>query len=95
MAKLEEIRSEQTVELAGALARKKAAIDIREREAAFYGLHQQRFGLSDQVGGLRKNLTNAERYRQNTEERLADPEPDMLPPKLYQDKATIHPVSTK
>ena len=92
LAKLEEIKSEQTVELAGALARKKAALNIREREEEFYGLHQQRFSLWRQVLSLKKSLKNSEQILAQAEEELAHMEPSMLPPKLYQNKVTIYPV---
>jgi hypothetical protein len=95
LAKLEEIKSEQTVELAGALARKKAALNIREREEEFYGLHQQRFSLWRQVVSLKKSLKNSEQILAQAEEELAHMEPQMLPPKLYQDKVTIYPVRTE
>jgi hypothetical protein len=88
LAKLEEIKSEQTVELAGALARKKAALNIREREEEFYGLHQQRFSLLDQVGSLRSSL----RIYEQILEDMAHMEPYMLQPKFYQNKVTIYPV---
>ena len=92
LAKLEEIKSEQTVELAGALARKKAALNIRERKEEFYGLHKQTFSLVGQVDSLKNSLMNYEQILTHVEEELARIEPSMLPPKLYQDKVTIYPV---
>ena len=94
-ARLEDIMSEQTIELAGALARKKAATGIREREEKFYNLYERRNSLSKQVGELKKELRNAESYQKNAEKWLTDPEPNMLPPKVYQNKVTIHPVRKK
>jgi hypothetical protein len=95
LAKLEEIKSEQTVELAGALARNKAALNIREREEKFYGLYKQRGNLERQVVRLKDSLRNSEKYRQRVEHKLANPEPEMIPPKLYQNKVTIHPIKTE
>lgn len=95
LAKLEEIKSEQTVELAGALARKKAAIGIREREEEFYDLYRQRDSLLLQVGFVRNSLTDAELHRQDRRKRLANMEQQMLPPKFYQDKVIIYPVLTE
>jgi chromosome segregation ATPase len=93
--KLEEIKSEQTVELAGALARKKAALNIREREEEFYGLHKQTFSLVGHVDRLKSSLKINEQILAQVREDLARIEPSLLPPKLYQDKVTIYPVLTE
>jgi hypothetical protein len=95
LARLEDIVSEQTIELAGSLARKKAAISIREREEKYYNLYKRRLSLAKQVGELKKELRNAENYQKNAEQWLADPEPNMLPPQVYQNKVTIHPATKK
>jgi len=92
LAKLEEIKSEQAVELAGALARKRSALNIRQREEEFYGLFRKRQDIEGQVTGLRKSLKVSEQYRRSAEKKLADPDSDMIPPKLYQNKVTICPV---
>jgi len=92
LAKLEEIKSEQAVELAGALARKMAALNIRQREEEFYNLFQKRQDIESQVAGLRRSLRDSERDRQIAEKKLANPDSDMIPPKLYQNKVTICPI---
>jgi len=95
LARLEDIMSEQAIELAGALAKKKAAISIREREEKFYDLYKRRISLAKQVGELKKELRNAESYQRNAEKWLADPQHNMLPPRVYQNKVTIHPARKK
>lgn len=95
LAKLEEIKSEQTVELAGALARKNAAIDIRKREEEFYSKYRRWIGFDKRVLGLKTGLIDAQENQRDCEEKLANPVPEMLPPQLYQNKVTIHPVKAE
>jgi len=90
--KLEQIRSEHVIELAGALARKEAATKIRNEAEEFYNLHMQPIELQRYLSPLRKTLSSSQESLQNFEERLANPTPDMLPPKVYQNKVTIYPV---
>jgi hypothetical protein len=92
LAKVEQILSEQTIELAGALARRKATLRIRGREETFLNRNQQWHHLTVEVNDLQNELPERERSLQWHRERLANPDSDMLPPQIYQNKVTIHPV---
>lgn len=92
LAKLEQIQSEQTIELAGALARKQAALRIRAREEEFYNLFKQCDDVARQVYELREDLGSYEGRLERVKDKLANPRRDMLPPSVYQNKATIYPV---
>jgi len=92
LAKLEQILSEQIFELAGALARKKAALNIRKREEEFYNLFRQSDKLNGEVNRLIVGLNTYEERLSKVKAKLANPMPDMLPPKVYQNRITIYPV---
>ncbi len=95
LSKLEQILCEQAIELAGALARQEAVIQIRTREEDFYSLHRKWSRLNSEVSGLRRNIASFERNLKRVKEILANPEPDMRLPMVLQDRATIYPVATK
>ncbi len=92
LAKLEQMLSEQAVELASALARKEAATKIRNQAEEFYNLHKQHAQLPEELKNLRKNLSRFESDLRDIKEMLFKPNPDMLPTKVYQNKVTIYPV---
>jgi hypothetical protein len=92
LAKLEVMLAEQTVELAGALAKMEAARGIREAHQKFYDLATQRATLEREVWSLRTALGNWPVRRRDWEERLADPPAFWLPPKVYENEVTIYPV---
>ena len=92
LVKLEQMFVEQTIELKSAEAREKAAIKIRNRDKAFVDLYIEWKNLSGEVHNLKTNIKNSKRRLQEIEERLNNPEWDMLPPTLYQNKVTIYPV---
>jgi len=95
LEKLDQMLVEQMIELRGAEARKKAALQIRKREKEFYNLYSQLNELRREVSGLNRSLINNERNLLEIEEKLANPTPDMLPPKVYQNKVTIYPVKVE
>lgn len=93
LAKLEQIQCEQNIELAGASARKKAVLEIIMREEEFYNLYKK----SEKAGYEADKLKGAvyydyERTLRRVKEKIANPTPDMLPPKVYRNKVTIYPV---
>lgn len=90
LAKLEQILSEQIIELAGALARKEAVIQIRTREENFYNIHKQWSDLNREVSRLRNDLDT--RNLEHAKEILANPRPNMLPLKVIENKVTIYPL---
>lgn len=91
--KLQEMEIEQTVELKGAEARRKAAVAIRQREKDFFDLYDQWLSLDSEVNGLRIRICSREEEIAQIEEMLANPKPDILPPKIYQDKVVIYRVA--
>ena len=91
--KLQEMEIEQMVELKGAEARRKAAVAIRKREKDFFDLFDQWLSLDSEVKGLGSTIDSREKHIAEYEAILANPKPDMLPPKIYQDKVIIYPVA--
>jgi len=92
LVKLEQMFVEQTIELKSAEARKQAATRIRDRDKAFIDMFNKWSNLKGEVYKLKANLENAEKRVREIEERLTNPEPNMLPPEIYQNKVTIYPV---
>jgi myosin heavy subunit len=92
LVKLEQILCEQTVKLAGALARKKAAVKIRAREERFYNLYKQWEHAAEQIDKLRRSISSYEDWLGDAKRRLTDLTPNLLP-KVYENKVTIYPVS--
>lgn len=90
--KLDQMFVEQLVELRSVEARKKAALKIRNREKEFLNLFNQWSNLEGEVNLLKRSLADHEHILQQVETRLANPTPEMLPPKVYQNKVTIYPV---
>jgi hypothetical protein len=90
--KLQEMEIEQMVELKGAEARRKAAVGIRQREKDFLDLFDQWLSLDSEVKGLRSTIDNRQEHIAEYEAILANPKPDMLPPKIYENKVVIYPV---
>ena len=90
--KLDQMLVEQMIELKSAEAREQAATKIRARDKTFVELFIQWKNLSGEVHNLKNNLESAKEDVRRMEERLTNPKPDMLPPKIYQNKVTIYPV---
>ncbi len=90
--KLEQMYVEQMIELRSAKARQNAALQIRERKKEFLNLFNLHRSLRTEVHGLENDLYESEKELSELEERLANPKPDMLPPKVFQNKVTIYPV---
>ena len=90
--KLEQMFVEQMIELRSAEARNAAIIRIRNREKEFRECFDQWADLEAEATALRDGLSSSERRLRGVEERLANPKPDMLPPKVFQNKVTIYPV---
>jgi quinol monooxygenase YgiN len=89
---LTKMTTEQVIELKGAEARKKTATEIRRQAESFYNLSIQQGNLQQQLERLKKELSHCEDVLHTIEERLANPEPEMVPPKVYKDEVTIYPV---
>lgn len=93
--RLDEMFVEQMVELRGVEARKKAALRIRNREKEFLDLFSQWSNFDNEVNRLQHDLEISENNLRDTEKMLANPTPDMLPPRVYQNKVTIYRVKVE
>jgi hypothetical protein len=90
--KLDQMYVEQLIELSSAKSRQEAAVQIREHEKEFLVLFNRRFNLEEEVKQLIRDLENSEKNLRDVNEILANPRPDMLSPKVYQNKVSIYPV---
>jgi len=90
--KLDQMYVEQMIELSSAKARQKAAFGIRKREKEFLVLFNRQSNLEGEVDRLKHDLEIAENNLLSIEKILDNPVPEMLPPKVYQNKVTIYPV---
>ncbi len=93
LAKLQELQIIQTIELKGAEAGRKAAVAIRQREKDFLDLFDKWTSLESEIDSLRSTIRSREERISKYEETLANPKPDMLPPKIYENKVVIYPVA--
>ena len=92
LEKLEQMFVEQMIELRGAEGRKEAAIKLREQNKQFCNLYNAWMDLEFKVSVLREDLRNNEKKVRFCEEEIANPHPELLPPKVLQNKVTIYPV---
>jgi len=92
LEKLEQMFVEQMVEFRGAEARKGAAIDLRNRDKQFCDFFDAWTTLESEVRGLKHSLRDSEKRVRSFEESIANPHPELLPPKVLQNKVTIYPV---
>jgi len=90
--KLEQMFIEQMIELNAGEARKNTVIDLRNEARSFYNLDRKLDKLKSTKYNLGNDLTRLEPVLGQIEEKLTNPSPDMLPPKVYQNKVTIYPV---
>ncbi|MDH4239838.1 MAG: hypothetical protein OEW48_09765 [Phycisphaerae bacterium] len=92
LEKLEQMFVEQMVELRGAMGRKEAALKLRNQDKQFCDLYNQWTGLESEVKSLRNSLGSFENRVLSYEEEIANPHPQLLPPKVLQNKVTIYPL---
>jgi hypothetical protein len=90
--KLEEMHVYATIELTTAKAKKDIVERMISQAQEFIALLRQVDRLPKRNDELKHELRVAERGLQMVEDRLANPTPEMLPPKVFQDKVTIYPV---
>lgn len=86
-AALEQMLSEQNIELAAALAKKRAAVAARDEAETFCHLEE----ATRMPDYLRQELIQYQKNLHQTENML-DSNPDMIPPMIFQNKVTIYPV---
>ncbi len=92
LEKLEQMFVEQMIELRGAEARKVTALKLRNQDKQFCDFFDAWTGLENEVKDLRNSLRNSERNVRYYEEEMANPRPELLPPKVLQNKVMIYPV---
>jgi len=92
LEKLDQMYIEQMIEQKSVKARKKATLQICNREKDFCDLFSQWKSLNYEVSHLGLNLEGCEIALRDVEKVLANPTPNMVPPKVYQNKVTIYPV---
>jgi len=92
LAKLEQMKGEDIISLAGALARKKAATAIHHHARELYELNKLQTRLRHETDELKAELSRDEKELRQTENQLEHPTPDKLVPKVFQNKVTIYPV---
>lgn len=92
LEKLEQMFVEQMVELRGAMGRKDAALKLRNQDKQFCDFFNAWISLKSKVSGLKNYLRNYEKSVRSYEEEMANPYPELLPPKVLQNKVTIYPL---
>lgn len=90
--KLEEMQIQQVIELRAAEAKQQTTLELLSRIQAFCDAHQRLAQLQVTKRSLSRDLLTYEKEQREIKETLANPTPDMLPPKVYQNKVTIYPV---
>jgi hypothetical protein len=93
LEKLDQMLVEQMIELRSAEARRQAIFRVLGREKACCSCFEEWTTLDREVRRLKDSLTISEVTVRNLEKELANPGPHMLPPKVFQNKVTIYPVS--
>jgi chromosome segregation ATPase len=92
--KLDQMYVEQMIELNSTNVRQQAALKIRKREQEFLNIFDQQINLASEVNTLKGQLADHEHILQQVEEKLANPTPEMRPPKVYQNKVNIYSVKS-
>jgi len=87
--KLDEMFIEQMIELGSIEARIHMAEQIRAKEQRFLGLLTERSQLQRDTEDLKVLISSLPELISHITHELENPTPDMLPPKVYQDKVTI------
>jgi hypothetical protein len=87
--KLDEMFIEQTIELGSIEARRHMAEQIRAKEQRFLGLLTDRSQLRRDVEDSKALISSLPELISHVTHELENPTPDMLPPKVYQDKVTV------
>jgi hypothetical protein len=97
-AKLNEMYVEQMIEMSGLEARWAATEDLRAKQQAFFDLYNEKEHLRSQVYMQTRTIKDTQGTIKSLMEFLAHPKANtmfgnMLPPEVYQNTITIHPVA--
>ncbi|MHC4623962.1 MAG: hypothetical protein ACYS4W_08680 [Planctomycetota bacterium] len=90
--KLEKMAIEETIKLRAAEARKRTAERLRKDAETLVELYAKLSNALREQETLTRRVRECEDMLAEVEELLANPRPEMLPPKVYENKVTIHPV---
>jgi len=90
--RLEQMRIDQIIELKVAEEKKRVAVKIRSQAEEFYNLSQKNHDLLLTLVRLRKELSKHQSSLESYEKIIQNPVPEMLPPKVFQNKVNIYPV---
>ncbi|MHC4154335.1 MAG: hypothetical protein ACYST6_05370, partial [Planctomycetota bacterium] len=90
--KLEQMAIEETIKLRAAEARRQTATRLRKRAESLVGLYAKRDNALGEQETLTRRVREWEDMLAGVQKRLANPTPDMLPPKVYENKVTIYPM---
>jgi len=91
--KLEDMLIDLLIELKVAEARKETATELRRQAEDFCKkMDAKKAEFQKYVNEYKMRVTMFEREIHQFKEKLADPDMEMLPPKVYQNKITIYPV---
>lgn len=93
LLKLEEMRIDLLIELKVAEARKETAAQLRRQAEDFCKqMNTKKAAFQKDLNNLKMRVARYEQEIHRFKEKLAEPDVDMLPPKVYQNKVTIYPV---
>ncbi len=93
LLKLENMWIDLLIELKVAEARKETAIQLRSQAEDFCKqMNAKKAESQKEMNKLNMNITFYENEIRQFEEKLADPDMETLPPKIFQNKVTIYPV---
>jgi hypothetical protein len=91
--KLEDMLIDLLIELKVAEARKETAIELRMQAEGFCKqMDAKKAEFQEDVNRYKMRVTMFEQETHQFKEKLADPDMETLPPKVYQNKVTIYPV---
>jgi hypothetical protein len=93
--RLEQMRIDQIIELKVAEEKQKTAVKIRTEVEEFYNLSQKNQDLLLTLARLRRELSRQQGSLDSVERIIQNPVPEMLPPKVFQNKVTIYPVKVE
>ena len=91
--KLENMWIDLLIELKVAEAKKETATQLRSQAEDFCKqMNAAKVDFQNDMNRLKMDITFCEKEIRKFEEKLADPDMEMLPPKIFQNKVTIYPV---
>jgi len=95
LARLDEMFVEQMIELSGLEARRQTTERLLAIQQRFLSLFNERKEQRSTVSRLKENIDDSKSRISYINNLLSNPRPNILPPKVYQNKVTIYPVLTE